>query len=99
MKKDGSVSKVYKSNNKQADTESKSVYANAPKTSGIMLASSFIVEPKQDLKFKAILMGMNIDPDFVLSKQTLPKIMELKKQAANFLSLSKHLKRKKEEMN
>lgn len=75
------------------------MYANAPKASGIMLASSFISEPKQDLKFKAILTAMNIDPDFVLSKQTLPKIHELKKQAANFLSLSKHLKRKKEEMN
>jgi len=64
-----------------------------------MLASSFISEPKADLKFKAILNAMHIDPDFVLSKQTLPKIHELKKQAANFLSLSKHLKRKKEEMN
>lgn len=101
VKKDGNVSKsTFKTNNRQTEGgDLKNVYANATKTYGIMLSSSFIQEPKQDFKFRALLEAMNINAEFVLSKQTLPKIYELKKQAANFLSLTKHLKRKKEEYN
>jgi len=65
----------------------------------MILASTMISEPKQDFKFKALMKAMDINSDFVLTKHSLPKIQELKKQAANFISLSKHLKRKKEEYN